>query len=94
MRHFVDEINHDHLMEFRNWLMTHGNEHRFMKNSGNAMRTANRKASHVNQLVRITLFLSNTPALSFRNAGSYSVFETQVFVRLAIPKNAFFCASE
>jgi hypothetical protein len=57
MRHFVDEINHDHLMEFRNWLMTHGNEHRFMKNSGNAMRTANRKASHVNQLVRITLGL-------------------------------------
>jgi integrase len=56
-RHFVDEIDHDHLMEFRNWLMTHGNEHRFMKNSGNAKRTANRKASHVNQLVKITLGL-------------------------------------
>jgi hypothetical protein len=29
-RHFVDEIDHDHLMEFRNWLMRHGNEHRFL----------------------------------------------------------------
>jgi hypothetical protein len=29
------------LLEFRNWLMTHGNEHRFIKNSGNAKRTAN-----------------------------------------------------
>src|ERR1035441_1780891 len=31
-RHFVDEIDHDHLMEFRNWLMKDGNEHRFLKN--------------------------------------------------------------
>ena len=31
-RHFVDEIDHDHLMEFRNWLMKYGNEHRFLKN--------------------------------------------------------------
>jgi len=31
-RRFVDEIDHDHLMEFRNWLMKHGNEHRFLKN--------------------------------------------------------------
>jgi hypothetical protein len=30
-RRFVDEIDHDHLMEFRNWLMN-GNEHRFLKN--------------------------------------------------------------
>jgi len=44
-------------MEFRNWLMRHGNEHRFMKNPGNDKRTADRKASHVNQLVRITLGL-------------------------------------
>ncbi len=56
-RHFVDEIDHDHLMEFRNWLMKHGNEHRFLKNPGNDKRTADRKASHVNQLVRITLGL-------------------------------------
>jgi len=56
-RHFVDEIDHDHLMEFRNWLMKDGNEHRFLKNPGNEKRTANRKASHVNQLVRITLGL-------------------------------------
>jgi integrase len=56
-RRFVDEIDHDHLMEFRNWLMRHGNEHRFLKNAGNDKRTADRKASHVNQLVRITLSL-------------------------------------
>jgi hypothetical protein len=31
-RRFVDEIDHDHLMEFRNWLMKYGNEHRFLKN--------------------------------------------------------------
>ena len=53
----MDEIDHDHLMEFRNWLITRGNEHRFTKNSGHAKRTANRKASHVNQLVKITLGL-------------------------------------
>lgn len=57
-RRFVDEIDHDHLMEFRNWLVKHGNEHRFLKNPGNDKRTADRKASHVNQLVRITLGLS------------------------------------
>ncbi len=56
-RHSVDEIDHDHLMEFRNWLMKHGNEHRFSKNPGNDKRTADRKASHVNQMVRITLGL-------------------------------------
>ena len=56
-RRFVDEIDHDHLMEFRNWLMKHGNEHRFIKNPGNDKRTADRKASHVNQLVKITLGL-------------------------------------
>ena len=56
-RHFVDEIDHDHLMEFRNWLMKHGNEHRFFTKPGNDKRTADRKASHVNQLVRITLGL-------------------------------------
>lgn len=56
-RHFVDEIDHDHLMEFRNWLMKHGNEHRFLTNPGNDKRTADRKASHVNQLVRIALGL-------------------------------------
>ena len=56
-RRFVDEIDHDDLMEFRNWLMKHGNEHRFLKNPGNDKRTANRKTSHVNQLVRITLGL-------------------------------------
>jgi len=56
-RRFVDEIDHDDLMEFRNWLMKHGNEHRFLKNPGNDRRTANRKTSHVNQLVRITLGL-------------------------------------
>jgi integrase len=56
-RRFVDEIDHDHLMEFRNWLMKLGNEHRFLKNPGNDKRTANRKTSHVNQLVRITLGL-------------------------------------
>lgn len=56
-RHFVDAIDHDHLMEFRNWLMRHGNEHRFRKNPGNDKRTADRKASHVNQFVRITLSL-------------------------------------
>jgi integrase len=44
-------------MEFRNWLMKHGNEHRFLKNPGNDKRTADRKASHVNQLVRISLNL-------------------------------------
>jgi len=27
-RHFVNEIDHDHLMEFRNWLMKHGNRTR------------------------------------------------------------------
>lgn len=56
-RHFVNEIDHDHLMEFRNWLMKHGNEHRFLTNPGNDKRTADRKASHVNQMVRITLGL-------------------------------------
>ncbi|MGB7495649.1 MAG: hypothetical protein WBR26_22910 [Candidatus Acidiferrum sp.] len=56
-RRFVDEIDHDHLMEFRNWLMKHGNEHRFLKNPGNDKRTADRKTSHVNQLIRITLGL-------------------------------------
>jgi len=56
-RRFVDEIDHDHLMEFRNWLMKHGNEYRFIKNPGNDKRTADRKASHVNQLVKITLGL-------------------------------------
>jgi integrase len=56
-RRFVDEIDHDQLMEFRNWLMKHGNEHRFLKTPGNDKRTADRKASHVNQLVRIILGL-------------------------------------
>jgi site-specific recombinase XerD len=56
-RRFMDEIDHDHLMEFRNWLIKHGNEHRFLKSPGNDKRTADRKASHVNQLVRITLDL-------------------------------------
>jgi integrase len=56
-RRFVDEIDHDHLMEFRNWLTKHGNEHRFIRNPGNDKRTANRKVSHVNQLVRLTLSL-------------------------------------
>jgi hypothetical protein len=59
-RHWIDGVDHDHLLEFRNWLMTHGNEHRFTKNGGNAKRTANRKASHVNQLVKITLSLRCT----------------------------------
>ncbi len=54
----MDEIDHDHLMDFRNRLMKHGNEHRFLKNPGNDKRTADRKASHLNQMVRITLGLS------------------------------------
>lgn len=45
------------VMEFRNWLMKRGNEHRYLKTPGNDTRTADRKASHVNQLVRITLRL-------------------------------------
>jgi integrase len=56
-RNLVDEIDHDHLMDFRNWLMKHGNEHKHLKKTGNEKRTADRKASHVNQLIRITLGL-------------------------------------
>lgn len=56
-RHFIDEIDHDHLMDFRNWLMKNGNEHKHMKQSGNEKRTANRKVSHVNQMIRLTLGL-------------------------------------
>jgi site-specific recombinase XerD len=94
-RHFVDEIDHDHLMEFRNWLMKHGNEHRFLKNPGNDKRTANRKASHVNQLVKITLGLPDgkgpikkSELGKIRRVGPvkiYSVTQREAFFRNCKP---------
>jgi integrase len=54
---FVDEIDHDHLMTFRNWLVKNGNEKRNSKNPGNDRLTANWKAMRVNKLVKETLGL-------------------------------------
>jgi hypothetical protein len=56
-RHFVDEIDHDHLLEFHRWLMTDGNEHKHMKKKGNDKHTADWKTMRVNQFVRKTLGL-------------------------------------
>jgi site-specific recombinase XerD len=56
-RRFVDEIDHDHLLEYHRWLMTDGNEHKHMKKKGNDKRTADWKTMRVNQFVRKTLGL-------------------------------------
>ena len=40
---FVDEITHDHIMAFRNWLLKNGNEKRYSKKKGNDKLTADWK---------------------------------------------------
>jgi hypothetical protein len=57
VRHFVDEIDHDHLLDFHRWLMENGNDHRYMKKKGNDKHTADWKTMRVNQFVRKTLGL-------------------------------------
>jgi len=54
---FVDEISHDHVMAFRNWLLKSGNEKKYSKRKGNDKLTADWKAARVNQFVRLTLGL-------------------------------------
>jgi integrase len=56
-RRYVDEIDHDHLMEFRNWLIKSGNEKRTACKKGNEQLTANWKVMRVNQFVKKTLDL-------------------------------------
>ena len=56
-RKFVDEIDHDQIMEFRNWAVRYGNEKKNYKKKGNDLLTANWKAMRVNQFVKITLGL-------------------------------------
>ncbi|MGA8011780.1 MAG: hypothetical protein WB949_05075, partial [Candidatus Acidiferrales bacterium] len=56
-RHFVDEIDHDHLLDFHRWLMEKGNDHRYMKKKGNDKHTADWKTMRVNQFVRKTIGL-------------------------------------
>ena len=56
-RQFVDEIDHDHIMAFRNWLLKSGNEKKYSKKKGNDKLTADWKAARVNQFVKITLGL-------------------------------------
>jgi len=55
---FVDEIKHDHVMAFRNWLLKNGNEKKYSKKKGNDKLTADWKAARVNQFVRLTLGLT------------------------------------
>ena len=54
---FIDEINHDHLMAFRNWLVKKGNEKKNRNKPGNDRLTANWKVMRVNKLVKETLGL-------------------------------------
>jgi integrase len=56
-RKFVDEIDHDQVMNFRNWAVKFGNEKKNSKKKGNDLLTANWKAMRVNQFVKITLGL-------------------------------------
>ena len=56
-RKFVDEIDHDQVMNFRNWAVKSGNEKKNSKKKGNDLLTANWKAMRVNQFVKITLGL-------------------------------------
>jgi integrase len=56
-RKFVDEIDHDHLMAYRNWLLKNGNEKKNAKTKGNDKLTADWKALRVNKLVKVTLGL-------------------------------------
>ena len=55
---FVDEISHDHVMAFRNWLLKNGNEKKYSKKKGNDKLTADWKAARVNQFARLTLGLT------------------------------------
>ena len=54
----MDEITHDHIMAFRNWLLKNGNEKKYSKKKGNDKLTADWKAARVNQFVRLTLGLT------------------------------------
>ena len=56
-REFVDQIDHDQIMEFRNWAVRNGNEKKNSKKKGNDLLTANWKAMRVNQFVKFTLGL-------------------------------------
>ncbi len=56
-RRFIDEIDHDHLMAFRNWLLKQGNEKKNLRKDGNERLTANWKAMRVNKLVKDALGL-------------------------------------
>jgi integrase len=56
-RKYVDEIDHDQVMEFRNWAVKSGNEKKNSKKRGNDLLTANWKAMRVNQFVKVTLGL-------------------------------------
>jgi hypothetical protein len=54
---FVDQIDHDHLMEFRNWLVKSGNEKENDRKKGNDLLTTNWKVMRINQFVKVTLGL-------------------------------------
>jgi hypothetical protein len=54
---FIDQVDHDHLMAFRSWLLKNGNEKKNAKKRGNDRLTANWKAMRVNKLVKETLGL-------------------------------------
>jgi integrase len=56
-RRFVDEIDYEQIMGFRNWLIKEGNEKKNLKKSGNDRLTANWKAMRVNKFVKDTLGL-------------------------------------
>jgi integrase len=56
-RKFVDEIDHDQVIKFRNWAVKSGNEKKNSKKNANDLLTGNWKAMRVNQFVKITLGL-------------------------------------
>jgi hypothetical protein len=68
-RKFVDEIDHDQVMQFRNWAVKSGNEKKNSKKKGNDLLTANWKAMRVNQFVKITRGLRHGEVSLYRRAG-------------------------
>jgi len=56
-KRFVDEIDREHLLSFRNWLLKEGNEKKNLRKKGNERLTANWKAMRVNKFVKDALGL-------------------------------------
>lgn len=89
-RHFVDEIDHDHLLEFHRWLMVEGNEHEHMKKKGNDKRTSDWKTMRVNQFVRKTLGLPDGKGPITKSDLRIKKRRGSVKIYTEPQKNAFF----